>query len=113
VQRWIDTHLDQHISLDQLCAAAGVSPRSLQKALLAARGQTPHEFVTARRLAAVRRRLEGSSPKVLVSTIALDCGFRHFGRFAAIYRAAYGESPSETVRSGASSPRGAPGEQRT
>ena len=99
VQRWIDAHLDQDITLDQLCAVAGVSPRSLQKAFLAALGQTPHEFVTARRLAAVRRRLESALLPVRVSTVALDCGFGHFGRFAASYRAAFGESPTETVRS--------------
>jgi AraC-like DNA-binding protein len=98
VQRWIDAHLDQDITLDALCAVAGVSPRSLQKALLAARGQTPHEFVTARRLAAARRQLERASSPVRVSTVALDCGFRHFGRFAASYRAAFGESPTETAR---------------
>jgi AraC-like DNA-binding protein len=100
LQRWIDAHLDQDITLDRLCAVAGVGPRSLQKALLAARGQTPHEFVTARRLAEARRRLAGASSPVRVSTVALDCGFRHFGRFSASYRAAFGESPVETARAG-------------
>jgi transcriptional regulator GlxA family with amidase domain len=52
------------------------------------------------RLAAARRRLESASSPVRVSTVALDCGFQHFGRFAASYRAAFGESPAETVRSG-------------
>jgi AraC-like DNA-binding protein len=98
LQRWMDAHLDQDITLDRLCAVVGVGPRSLQKALLAARGQTPHEFVTARRLAAARRRLEGAPSSVRVSTVALDCGFQHFGRFAGIYRAAFGESPVETAR---------------
>jgi AraC-like DNA-binding protein len=112
VQRWIDAHLDHDITLDRLCAVAGVSPRSLQKTLLAARGQTPQEFVTARRLAAARRRLESASSPVRVSTVALDCGFAHLGRFAASYRAAFGESPGDTARSGRSL-RGAPGDNRT
>ena len=98
LQRWIDAHLHDEITLDRLCAVAGVGPRSLQKALIAARGQTPHEFVTARRLAAARRRLESTGSQVRVSTIALDCGFRHLGRFSGIYRAAFGESPAETAR---------------
>ena len=101
VQRWIDAHLDQEITLDRLCAVAGFGPRSLQKAFVAARGLTPHEFVTARRLAAARRRLESASSPVRVSAVALDCGFRHFGRFAVSYRAAFGESPTQTVRAGA------------
>jgi len=113
VQRWIDAHLDKEITLDRLCGVAGVGPRSLQKAFLAARGQTPQEFVTARRLAAARRRLESASSSVRVSTVALDCGFQHFGRFAASYRAAFGESPAQTVRSGERSLRGVPGDERT
>jgi AraC-like DNA-binding protein len=112
VQRWIDAHLDHDITLDRLCAVAGVSPRSLQKALLAARGQTPQEFVTARRLAEARRRLESASSPVRVSKVALDCGFAHLGRFAASYRAAFGESPRDTARSGRSL-RCAPGDNRT
>ncbi len=80
---------------------------------IAARGQALHEFVTARRLAAARRRLESASSPVRVSTVALDCGFAHFGRFADSYRAAFGESPVETVRSGERSLRGVPGEERT
>jgi AraC-like DNA-binding protein len=112
VQRWIDAHLDHDITLDRLCAVAGVSPRSLQKTLLAARGQTPQEFVTARRLAEARRRLASASSPVRVSTVALDCGFAHLGRFAASYRAAFGESPRDAARAGRSL-RGAPGDNLT
>ncbi|HQR70160.1 MAG TPA: AraC family transcriptional regulator [Burkholderiaceae bacterium] len=113
VQRWIDAHLDHDISLDRLCAVAGVSPRALQKTFLVARGQTPHEFVTARRLAAARRLLQGASSPVRVSTVALDCGFRHFGRFSASYRAAFGELPAETARAAQGTLRGASGDLRT
>jgi len=113
LQRWLDAHLDQDITLDRLCAVAGVGPRSLQKALLAARGQTPHEFVTARRLTEARRRLAGAASPVRVSAVALDCGFQHLGRFAASYRAAFGESPVETVRAAERSWRAVPGNKRT
>jgi AraC-like DNA-binding protein len=99
VERWIDANLDQDITLDRLCAVAGASARSLQKAFLASRGQTPYEFLTARRLAEARRRLESATPRLRVSAVALDCGFRHLGRFSASYRAAYGELPGETAGS--------------
>ena len=99
VQRWVDANLEHDITLDRLCAVAGASARSLQKTFLTARGQTPYEFITARRLAAARRRLENPTSPALVSTVALDCGFRHFGRFSVAYRAAFGESPGETARS--------------
>jgi AraC-like DNA-binding protein len=97
-QRWVDANLEHDITLDQLCAVAGASARSLQIAFMAARGQTPYEFIIARRLEAARKRLESSSSPALVSTVALDCGFRHFGRFSASYRAVFGQLPGETAR---------------
>jgi len=33
-----------------------------------------------------------------VTKVALDCGFSHLGRFAAQYRAQFGELPSQTAR---------------
>jgi AraC-like DNA-binding protein len=97
LQRWIDAHLDEAITLDRMCAVVRVGPRALQKALLATRGVTPLEYVTARRLDAVRKRLESGAPGLVVSQVALDCGFTHLGRFSAIYRRAFGESPSHTI----------------
>lgn len=108
LERWIDQHLAESLSLDQLCAVVGVSRRSLQKGLLATRGQTPIELVTSRRLTAARRRLEQGSSRRQVATVALDCGFRHLGRFAASYRAAFGESPSATARAARPDPAGPP-----
>lgn len=96
LSRWVDLHLAEDITLDRLCAVTGVSWRTLQKSMLAAYGQTPLEFVNARRMIAARKRLESRSSRTQVATIALDCGFRHLGRFAASYREAFGELPSET-----------------
>ena len=98
LNRWIDAHLAEDITLDRLCAVAGVSWRTLQKTMLAVYGQTPIEYVNARRMTAARKRLEAGSSRAQVATIALDCGFRHLGRFAAGYRATFGELPSETTR---------------
>lgn len=98
LERWVDEHLAEDITLDQLCSVAGVGWRALQKMLLCARGQTPMEFVQSRRLAAARKRFEAGPASVRVSVVALDCGFRHLGRFSASYHAAFGELPTETVR---------------
>lgn len=95
---WIERNLGEDITLDRLCAVAGISARALQKIVLSARGQTPLEYVSARRLAAVRKQLEQGTPRQRVSHVAFDCGFTHLGRFAATYRAAFGELPGETVQ---------------
>lgn len=98
VERWVDAHISEEISLDQLCKLAGVGWRPLQKAFLAVKGQSPLEFVASRRLAAVHARLMQAADDVMVSRVAMDLGFSHLGRFAANYRRIYGESPSDTVR---------------
>jgi AraC-like DNA-binding protein len=100
LERWIDDHIGEDLTLDQLCGVARLSPRSLQKFLLATRGLTPLEFVRYRRLAAARRRLLQRQPHELISNIALDCGFQHLGRFSLSYRETYGESPRDTVAHG-------------
>ncbi len=41
---------------------------------------------------------EGSSTQTSVSAVASSLGLPHLGRFAAAYREAFGETPSETLR---------------
>jgi transcriptional regulator GlxA family with amidase domain len=97
LERWVDAHLAETITLDRLCALSGVGARTLQKSVMALRGQSPLEWVAARRLAAVRARLLEGQAGVQVSRIALDSGFTHLGRFSAAYRQAYGQLPSATL----------------
>jgi AraC-like DNA-binding protein len=102
--RWVDAHLAESITLDRLCALSGVGGRALQKSVMALRGQSPLEWVTARRLAAARARLLKGAAGVEISRVALDCGFTHLGRFSAAYRHAYGELPSATLAAARSQP---------
>jgi len=97
LERWVDAHLAETITLDRLCALSGVGGRGLQKSVMTLRGQSPLEWVTARRLAAARARLLKGAAGFEVSRVALDCGFTHLGRFSAAYRQAYGELPSATL----------------
>ncbi|NLZ12221.1 MAG: AraC family transcriptional regulator [Alcaligenaceae bacterium] len=48
------------------------------------------------RLDAVRHTLQ-TSPGANVTTIALDHGFGHLGRFSAYYRERFGELPRDTT----------------
>jgi AraC-like DNA-binding protein len=96
VDSWIRQHLSQPITLDQLCAAAGVSARTLQEACLAHWGRTPLELVAARRLEAVRSLLTLGAIDT-VTDAAVRGGFSHLGRFSIAYRRAFGESPSDTL----------------
>ena len=61
---------------------------------------SPKRCLLAARLEGVRRALSdaGTGPTT-VTGVATDHGFYELGRFAATYREAFGETPSETLRS--------------
>jgi transcriptional regulator GlxA family with amidase domain len=104
LERWVDAHLNDDITLERLCAVSGNGGRALQKSVMALRGVSPMEWVHTRRLAACRARLLQGLPHLSVSRVALDCGIAHQGRFSAAYREAYGERPSATLAAARSQP---------
>ena len=85
-------------SIDELAATAGVKRRTLEKHFRRFLSRTPVEVRRDLRLERARRDLLRAQSGVTVTAIALRCGFNHFGRFAALYRARYGERPSATLR---------------
>lgn len=91
-------HSSEALTVQQIADAIGVGPRHLQSAFRDITGMTPREKLTEIRLEHVRSNLTVPEPGTTVTNVALDCGFVHLGRFAAIYRRRYGESPSETLR---------------
>lgn len=104
LERWIDAHLDENITLDRLSSVSGTCGRALQNSVMVLRGLSPMEWVYSRRLAACRARLLQAPAGVAISRVALDLGIAHQGRFSAAYREAYGELPSATVASAQSKP---------
>ena len=94
-------HLDEPVHLAQLCAATGVSERSLRNACHAMYGTSPKRYATRRRLEAVHHALSEARPgRDTVTRIATDYGFFELGRFAGVYTSLFGERPSETLRGG-------------
>ncbi|MGC4792182.1 helix-turn-helix transcriptional regulator [Micromonospora sp. DT178] len=61
---------------------------------------TPMRYVRQIRLERAHRDLQAADPStgVTVTMIARRWGFTHLGRFSTDYRAAYGSSPSHTLR---------------
>ena len=93
-------HLEEAISIIDLLQICGCSRRALFSAFRNARGYTPMEFLTEQRLQSVREKLLKPRPEASVSSIALDCGFIHLGRFPQLYRNRFDERPSDTLRKG-------------
>jgi AraC-like DNA-binding protein len=83
--------------IPDICADLAVSPRTLVRAVRAIHGTTPSRHRHMLALAAARRALvDGAAASV--RDAARRFGFRELGRFAADYRAAFGENPSDTFR---------------
>jgi AraC-like DNA-binding protein len=97
VEEWLDAHLAEPIELQRLCEVAGIEARGLRKSFQQRRGMSPMQWVWSRRMSAARMRLMSAVQGETVTTIALDSGLYHQGRFAVAYRRRYGESPSSTL----------------
>jgi AraC-like DNA-binding protein len=97
---FIESDPAREMTLQEIAAAAHVTPRALQYAFVRHLQTTPMAYLRRARLDAAHRDLQAADPRDgdTVTTIAVRWGFAHPGRFATTYRAAYGRSPSDTLR---------------
>lgn len=90
------------ITMDDIAQASGVSVRALQIAFRRFRGSTPMASLRRIRLEQAHQELGTADVATTVADIARKWGFMHLGHFAALYQAAYGCKPSDTLRGGGS-----------
>lgn len=84
----------------ELCRAAMTSESSLRAAFVEVLGVPPSVYFQVRVLAELRRLLLSADLQTdTVASLCVSLGLTHFGRVAARYRALYGETPRETLRS--------------
>jgi len=95
----LEQNADSALYVPELCAAIGVSDRTLRTCCQEALGVSPLRYLWLRRMHLVRRALTVADPAAAtVTATAAAYGFWEFGRFAVTYRALFGESPSATLR---------------
>jgi AraC-like DNA-binding protein len=76
-----------------------ISVRSLQEGFQRHLGMSPMAYVREVRLRHAHADLRSADPsRSTVASIAHRWGFTHVGRFAAVHKARYGESPMHTLR---------------
>ena len=91
-------HLDESITVADLCVQLGVSRRTLQYSFQELLGLNPVRFLRAMRLNRVRRDLKTGKPGATsVRDVAAKSGFWHLGHFVTDYKRMFGELPSETL----------------
>jgi len=92
VRAYIDEHLSERIHVKDLSAVARRSTAHFCRAFKRTLGETPHNYVTRRRLdRAQRLMLTGDAP---LSEIAIVCGFSDQAHFCNRFREATGRSPA-------------------
>lgn len=95
---WAAEHYPEPIQVTDWARGIGVSVRYLQKIVRTECDCTPSEYIRKLRLERAHHLLARADGSRTVTSIALEAGFAHVGRFAAIYRQAYGVNPAAALR---------------
>lgn len=98
LEDYISAHASEPLDIDTLVEISGASGATIHRSFRKYRGYTPMQFLQYERMRLVRQRLLFCHPAESVTSIAMECGFVHMGRFAAEYRRRFNENPSETVK---------------
>jgi AraC family transcriptional regulator len=96
VTNYMQDHLDQEISLEEVAALVGLSRFHFCTAFRLATRQSPHQWLTALRIGRARQLL--AEPSLPITEIALAVGYQTPSAFAASFRKMAGVTPSEFRR---------------
>jgi transcriptional regulator GlxA family with amidase domain len=94
---FLRAHAGEGVRIWEVSRAAGISERTLRNAFRREHGLSPKQYDLRERLEGVRQALR-AGPSATVTRIASQYGFFELGRFAGIYKSAFGESPSQTIK---------------
>ena len=92
---FVESHLPEAISLDDVAQSSGVSRFHVTRAFGAATGRSVMGYMRARRLSEAARKLSGGAPDILA--VALDAGYGSHEAFTRAFRDQFGTTP-ELVR---------------
>lgn len=88
---YIEAHLDEGLTLDQLASEAGSSTFHFAKMFRISFGMPPHRYIAARRVDRARRILRDGSMNL--AQAALACGYASQSHFTKAFKAATGSTP--------------------
>lgn len=92
-------HVNEPITVSDLCAHIRVSRRTLQYSFQDVLGTNPARYLRNMRLNGARREIRcQTDERAPVADIAARWGFWHPSRFAAEYKSLFGELPSQTLK---------------
>ena len=95
---FIESHLDQDITLDDVAEASDVSRFHMSRAFGAVLNCSVMQYVRARRLSEAARRLADGAPDIL--SVALDAGYGSHEAFTRAFRDRFGLTPEQVRADG-------------
>lgn len=90
--RYIETHLYEPLSVEQIAASAGMSTSHFSRLFRAETGNSPHEYIILKRIDAAQGLLYTSS--LSIREIALQIGYNSESNFIVSFKKNVGVSPS-------------------
>jgi AraC-like DNA-binding protein len=97
-QKFIHDNARDSITLEDIESVAGVSRFKLFDGFKRYFGHAPMAYLKNYRLESVRRSILDDRSVRNISSIAMNWGFSHLGRFSVDYKELFGESPSDTLK---------------
>ena len=89
----IDRCYDRPLDLDQLSREAGFSRFHFIRLFRSAYAQTPHQYLTRRRMEKAKELL--SSSTLSITEVCLAVGFQSVGSFSTLFRRTVGRAPTD------------------
>lgn len=96
-REFLATSFDQRLSLSEAAGQACLSPFHYHRMFVRAFGETPHDFLTRRRIDRAKQLL--ARDECPVTEVCLAVGYESLGSFSSLFRSMVGRSPSEYRRS--------------
>jgi AraC-like DNA-binding protein len=97
--RFIHTHLNEQISIEDIARFVSITPRALQIAFRRYLGITPRAYLRNARLDLAHHALSADVTSHLkLSSVAQDHGFANASKFAQRFRERFGQNPSRVTR---------------
>ncbi len=91
--RMMDAAIERPLTVAEVAAGVGMSPRQLERLFRRHLGTSPAEFALGRRLVHARELLRQTP--MSVTDVGLACGFQSAAHFSTAYRRHFGRSPRE------------------
>jgi AraC-like DNA-binding protein len=93
---YMEASLDSPLRLHEVAGAAAMAPHHFLRAFKRAFGATPHQYLTAQRIARAQHLL--AATEMPVTDVGLEVGFSSLGSFSWLFRRRTGASPEQFRR---------------